>query len=340
MPQQKSASRQTHDEPLRDAPPLREAIIENPFETSGADSSEESLRAAGIVTEIRAIWTNRALNFISIVAPLAGTIFAFSSLDVFFPSIATAAVFLAFFFLNALGLSLGMHRYFTHRAFRPKPWLAAALAIAASWAFQGPIGRWVADHRRHHRFSDSQFDPHSPYWTDKAPTGGRLSGWLHAHILWMLTGKPSCERRYASDVHSSKLENWCSANYWLLAASGLAAPAAVGFLIGGDREAVLCFLWAGCFRVSLLHQLTWSINSFGHMFGTKVEGSKDESRDNRILAVLLVGEGLHSYHHRYPLSAVNQPAQLDASGAVLKFLAKVDAVGLPDASRTWATDIS
>jgi stearoyl-CoA desaturase (delta-9 desaturase) len=122
------------------------------------------------------------------------------------------------------------------------------------------------------------------------------------------------------------MEAWCSDNYWLLAASGLVIPATVGFAFGGKDEALMCFLWAGCMRVALLHQITWSVNSFGHMIGSKVIGSRDEARDNRLLAILLIGEGLHSFHHKNPLAAVNEPAGIDASGQVLKLLAKLGAV--------------
>lgn len=308
----------------RSVPP---AELDNPFLDDGR-SHEDRLRDAGVVTLASRVWANRALNAVSIGAPLAGAVFALATLQSSPPSVITAAVFVVFFLINAFGISIGLHRYFTHRSFRPAPWFAVCLAVAGSWAFQGPIGRWVADHRRHHRFSDSQFDPHSPYWTDESQTGGKAAGWLHAHFLWMLTGKPSCEKRYAKDIHANSIEAWFSNAYWLVAASGLIAPAAVGYLFGGAREALSCFLWAGCVRVSLLHQITWSVNSFGHMIGDKVDGSRDESRDNRLLAILLIGEGLHSYHHRYPLSAINEPIGFDASGATLKFLSKLGVVDL------------
>ena len=326
MRQLKSATSSAPEERLHDVPAPPPAP-ENPFRPEGS-SAEQLIDAAGIVTDPKLVWSNRALNGVSIGIPLAGSIFALALLPSASPTIATASVFSVFFFINALGISIGLHRYFTHRAFRSKPWFAFCLAVAGSWAFQGPIGRWVADHRRHHRFSDSRFDPHSPYWTDASKIEGRSAGWLHAHLLWMFTGRPSCEKRYAKDVHANPMEAWCNDNYWLLAASGLVLPAAVGHFLGGGREALLCFLWGGCLRVSLLHNITWSVNSFGHMIGTKVDGSRDEARDNRLLALLLIGEGLHSYHHRRPLSAINEPAPLDASGMVLKALANIGVIDL------------
>lgn len=105
--------------------------------------------------------------------------------------------------------------------------------------------------------------------------------------------------------------------------------------MGGATEAMQCFLWAGCFRVFLLHHITWSVNSFGHMFGAKVPDSRDEARNILALAILMIGEGLHSYHHRYPLQAINEPAWLDTSGQILKLLARFRVVDFVEAhSRT------
>jgi stearoyl-CoA desaturase (delta-9 desaturase) len=61
------------------------------------------------------------------------------------------------------GVTVGFHRYFTHKSFKPNRPLKIALAIAGSMAIQGPVIRWVADHRKHHKFSDRDGDPHSPW---------------------------------------------------------------------------------------------------------------------------------------------------------------------------------
>jgi stearoyl-CoA desaturase (delta-9 desaturase) len=95
---------------------------------------------------------------------------------------------------------------------------------------------------------------------------------------------------------------------------------------GGALEGVLL---GGAARLALLHQLTYSINSFGHFFGTKVAGAQNESRDSAVLAVLLLGEGLHSFHHRYPSTAVNRPLRLDATGLLICLLERVGIVRQP-----------
>ena len=61
------------------------------------------------------------------------------------------------------GIAVGYHRGFTHGSFKTKRGVKIALAIAGSMAIQGPVVRWVADHRKHHKFSDRDGDPHSPW---------------------------------------------------------------------------------------------------------------------------------------------------------------------------------
>lgn len=297
----------------------------NPFRRDPVNR-DAALRAAGIETEESAHAENRRLNAASILVPIAGTVAAVISWPYFAPTSGTLAIFAVFFVLNGFGITLGLHRYFTHRAFETSPTVAATLAVVGTWAFQGPIARWVADHRRHHRYSDRQFDPHSPYWNDNGPIASRAQGFFHAHLLWMFVGLRSSEARYASDIERSKIGAWASRHYWLLAASGVAAPAVIGLLVGGVSEMVACGLWAGFARVSLLHQLTWSVNSFGHLVGTKQVGGNDQAHDNPVLALLILGEGLHGFHHRFPSAAVKRPLRYDATGGLVLLLERLGVV--------------
>ncbi len=70
---------------------------------------------------------------------------------------------LAMYAISGHGITVGFHRYFTHGAFKAKKALRVALAVAGSLAIEGPVIRWVADHRRHHAYSDREGDPHSPW---------------------------------------------------------------------------------------------------------------------------------------------------------------------------------
>lgn len=322
-------------EPARVEAFTRTPTLENPYRREQV-TPEVRFRSAGIEIEAAAHAANRRLNAISIIVPATGTLAAFASLPFVQPSATTLAVFALFFALTGFGITLGLHRYFTHRTYSTSPAVAAFLAVFGTWSFQGPISRWVADHRRHHRFSDQEFDPHSPYWDGERPIGSMLEGFLHSHLLWMFTGLRSSERRYAADIEKSPVAGFVSRWYWPIAASGVMLPAAVGYAFGGPGEMVACTLWAGFARIALLHQLTWSVNSFGHMVGARQAGATDEARDNPILALLILGEGLHGFHHRYPSAAIKSPARFDATGGLILLLEKLGVVW--DVNRIAAAD--
>lgn len=270
---------------------------------------------------------NRILNLASIFLPwMVMAALAASGARRLVPTSTTMLVFAVFFALTVVGVAIGMHRYFTHHAFKTSGFIKVCLGVLGTWAMQGDITRWVADHRRHHRFADKQFDPHSPWYSDQGPISNRLQGWFHAHVGWMLYGRVSQPARYAPDCLADRSIAFLSAYYWPIVAAGLILPGAVGYWLGGEDELYRCIFWAGAARVALLHQLTWSVNSFGHLFGQKVAGSDNEARDNIFFALLLLGEGLHSHHHSRPTSAMNEPKLLDFGGWIIRGCEKLGLV--------------
>ncbi|HEY0586928.1 MAG TPA: acyl-CoA desaturase [Pseudoduganella sp.] len=272
-------------------------------------------------------WGNRVLNLASIFLPwILMAALAASVRTPLAPTAATLITFAAFFGLTVIGVAIGMHRYFTHHAFKTSGVIKVCLGVLGTWAMQGDITRWVADHRRHHRFADKQYDPHSPWFSDQGPISNRLLGWFHAHTGWMIYGRVSQPARYAPDCLTDRSIAILSRYYWPIVAVGLVLPGAVGYLAGGEDEMVRCIFWAGAARVALLHQLTWSVNSFGHLFGRKVDGSDNEARDNTFFALLLLGEGLHSHHHARPTSAMNEPKHLDFGGWLIRGFEKLGLV--------------
>lgn len=268
---------------------------------------------------------NRRLNWWSIGVPLIGAVAAFASMPYLGFTQTTALVFTVCFLFNALGVGIGLHRFFSHHAFKTGKLGTILLALLGSAAFQGPIDRWVADHRRHHRYADKPWDTHSPYWrgTRAMP---KISGLWFAHMGWMLEGHVSSTARYAPEVTSHSVAAWASRHYFSICIGSVLFPALVGWLLADIHEAVRCLLWAGFFRVALLHQLTWSVNSFGHRYGTKEPNSRDESRNNVLLTFLLLGEGLHSSHHLHPTAGVKGSLWKDWNGLILVILKKLGVV--------------
>ncbi|HEX3651178.1 MAG TPA: acyl-CoA desaturase, partial [Pseudonocardiaceae bacterium] len=110
---------------------------------------------------------------------------------------------LAGYTITILGVTVGYHRYFTHGAFKARRWLRVTLALVGSMAVQGPILHWVADHRRHHAFSDREGDPHSPWLFGTSPVA-MVRGFWHAHMGWIFERDVTNQRRFAPDLLADK----------------------------------------------------------------------------------------------------------------------------------------
>lgn len=233
------------------------------------------------------------------------------------PSLFAIGLACIFLVLASVGLGIGFHRHYTHHAFKTSKVGKMVLGVMGTWSMQGSIISWVADHRRHHRFADQQFDPHSPWADDKGLIASRFAGWFHAHVGWKFTGAVSDEKRYVPDLLKDPVAVFLTRYYWPVAISGYVLPGALGWLYGGWTECATCLLWAGCIRAMVLQQFEGIANSLTHLFGSKVEGSQDESRDNLWITFILLGEGLHSYHHQNATVAVNQPSKFDVFGHLI-----------------------
>jgi stearoyl-CoA desaturase (delta-9 desaturase) len=208
------------------------------------------------------------------------------------------------YLLTAFGVTLGYHRMFTHRALDGSRQLRAILAILGSMAIEGSVITWVADHRKHHAFTDHEGDPHSPHLSGPGFLGA-IKGLWHAHVGWLFETVGQAEReRFAPDLTKDRMMRAIDRLFLLWAAIGLAVPFGLGWLIGGSLGVALTtLLWAGLVRVLLLHHVTWSINSVCHFFGRRRFEVEDESRNVFWLAPFSMGEAWHHNHHAFPTSA-------------------------------------
>jgi stearoyl-CoA desaturase (delta-9 desaturase) len=229
------------------------------------------------------------------------------------------------------GITVGFHRYFTHGSFRANRPLKIALAVAGSMAIEGPVIQWVADHRRHHAFSDRDGDPHSPWrYGDTIPA--LTKGLLFAHMGWLFDLEQTNPRRYAPDlVKDPDIQRVSRFFPWLVLTS-LALPAVIGGLLSWSWQGALtAFFWASLVRISLLHHVTWSINSICHTIGQQPFKSRDHSGNVWWLALLSGGESWHNLHHADPTCARHGvlPGQIDSSARVIWIFEKLG----------WATDV-
>ncbi|HET7328442.1 MAG TPA: acyl-CoA desaturase [Nocardioidaceae bacterium] len=235
------------------------------------------------------------------------------------------AIAVVMYWVTGHGITVGFHRHFTHKAFKPNRALKVVMAIAGSMAIQGPVVRWVADHRRHHKFSDRDGDPHSP-WRYGESLRGLTKGFFHAHMMWLFDTEQTPQRKYAPDLLKDRDIVKISRQFPLWVAVSLLAPAVAGGLLAplvGDRPwwqgALTAFFWASLVRVSLLHHVTWSINSICHTIGERPFVSRDKSANVWWLAIPSMGESWHNLHHADPTCARHGvlKGQVDTSARVI-----------------------
>ena len=231
---------------------------------------------------------------------------------------------LAFFFylITAIGITVGYHRYFTHRSFRAGRGVKIALALMGSYALEGGLNQWVADHRKHHKYSDAPGDPHSP-WRFGTTKRAVAKGLLYAHMGWLLDENDTSIEKYAPDIMADRDLQAISRWFGAIVAATLLLPALLGGLITWSWAGALTALfWAGLVRVALVHHVTWSINSICHVFGKRPFESRDLSTNVWWLAVPSLGESWHSLHHAEPTSARHGvlKGQIDPSAAIIRTL--------------------
>jgi stearoyl-CoA desaturase (delta-9 desaturase) len=240
-------------------------------------------------------------------------------------------LFVGFYVVTVLGVTVGYHRHFTHGSFKAARALRIALAVAGCMAIQGPVVQWVADHRRHHAFSDRDGDPHSP-WRYGTDARSLLKGMFHAHLGWLFDRRQTNPQRYAPDLLKDTALRRTSRLFVVWAGLSLALPAALGGLLtmswGGAWSA---FFWAGLVRVALSHHVTWSINSICHTVGSRPFTARDRSTNFWPLALLSMGESWHNLHHADPTCARHGVlrGQIDISARVIWVFEKL----------RWARDV-
>jgi len=232
------------------------------------------------------------------------------------------------YLLTGFGITLGFHRLLTHRSFKTTPWMRGTLAALGSMAVEGPVVSWVADHRKHHAFSDVEGDPHSPHVGHGSGWRGALAGLAHAHVGWIfIHTHRAAKRRYAPDLLADPVVSWVDRTFILWALLGLfVLPFGLGWLIGGSLLAGLtAILWGGVVRMLLLHHATYSINSLCHFFGRRRFATDDESRNLGWLALFTFGEAWHNNHHAFPTSAAHgmRRRELDPTAWVIRGLERV-----------------
>jgi stearoyl-CoA desaturase (delta-9 desaturase) len=192
-----------------------------------------------------------------------------------------------------IGITMGAHRLWSHKTFEASWPVRLLCMVGNSTAHQGSIYHWVRDHRMHHRFTDTELDPHSIQY-----------GFWYSHMGWLFFRKSQQLRDGArtidmSDIEKDSIVMFQHRNYTIL--SNLfcfVLPTVYGLSVWNSWW--IGYLYFGVLRWVLLLHATWCVNSVAHMWGTTPYNPRLSSRQNAFTSIVAVGEGWHNYHHAYP----------------------------------------
>jgi stearoyl-CoA desaturase (Delta-9 desaturase) len=196
------------------------------------------------------------------------------------------ALSLGMYFAMMAAVTIGYHRYFSHRSFKTSRAFQFVLAVVCQMSAQKGVLWWAAHHRQHHRFSDRDGDLHSP----------TLRGFWWSHVGWILARDYAATRLdMVKDLARYPELRWLN-RYHVLPVLGLGA---LMFLVGGLPG----LYWGWVVMTVLLWHGTFTVNSLAHVWGRRRFQTTDTSRNNLWLALLTLGEGWHNNHHYYQSSA-------------------------------------
>ena len=196
-----------------------------------------------------------------------------------------------------LGITVFYHRGFAHRSFAmTRPVQLAGATLGAAAGQRGPLW-WVATHRVHHRFTDRPGDPHSPV----------VDGFFQSHVGWLFRPQSAPPGNVADLARFPELRFVDRFHHIAPIATALAAFGA-GAILGRADPALRTsgpqmLVWGFFVSTTLLYHATFSVNSVAHRFGRRRFATRDESRNNGLVALATLGEGWHNNHHRFPANA-------------------------------------
>jgi stearoyl-CoA desaturase (delta-9 desaturase) len=274
--------------------------------------------------ELKKTWEQLALTLF-IAIPFAAVVAAIPVAWGWGLSGRDAVIALAMYAITGHGVTVGFHRHFTHHAFKAPGWLRAVLAICGMMAVEGPVIRWVADHRKHHRYSDRDGDPHSP-WRYGHGISALTKGFAYAHLTWLFDEEQTSQERFAPDLCKDPTIRRLSRAFPTWVVLSMLLPPLVGGLWSWSWPGALtAFFWGSLVRVAVVHHVTFAINSVCHITGSAPFKTKDESRNVWWLALPSMGESWHNFHHAEPTSARHGVGrfEIDTSANIIRALERL-----------------
>ena len=242
--------------------------------------------------------TSTEFNWVRVIPFLILHLACFAA---FWTGVSTVAVVtcLALFWLRMFAITAFYHRYFSHRSYKTNRFWQFLFALIGNMSAQrGPLW-WAAHHRAHHQYSDTENDLHSPV----------QRGFWWSHMGWF-----TCDASFKTQLKRIKdfakfpelrfLDRYDSfAPLLLIALLFVAGELLASFKPELGTNGAQMVVWGFVISTVLLFHSTVTINSLGHIWGSRRFQTKDDSRNNAFLALLTLGEGWHNNHHRYATSA-------------------------------------
>jgi stearoyl-CoA desaturase (delta-9 desaturase) len=251
-------------------------------------------------------------------------VFHLGCLGAFWTGVSPAALIaaLVFYVLRGFGVTAGYHRLLAHRSFTAGRAVQFLLALAGSLATQGGPLWWVAHHRSHHRYTETERDIHSP----------RTQGFWHSHIGWMLSAESFRENgANARDLYRVPELKFLQQHYaWIVVGQGVAIYALGAGLgaLGVETTGAQMLVWAYFIATVALWHATFMVNSVCHLWGSRPFDAEDSSTNNWLVAILALGEGWHNNHHKFAYSARHglEWWQFDLTWVLLRAMEKLGLV--------------
>ena len=226
-------------------------------------------------------------------------VFHLGCLGAFWTGVSPAALIaaLVFYLIRGFGVTAGYHRLLAHRSFRAGRPVRFLLALAGSLATQGGPLWWVAHHRSHHRYTETERDIHSP----------RTQGFWRSHMGWMLSAESFRENgANARDLYRVPELKFLQQHYaWIVVGQGVAIYALGAGLgaLGVETTGAQMLVWAYFIATVALWHATFMVNSVCHLWGSRPFDAEDSSTNHWLVAILALGEGWHNNHHKFAYSA-------------------------------------
>ena len=237
------------------------------------------------------------LNFVLFCAIVAATIIGIPLYGYYYGfSLFDWVLSFVMYIVTGMGITVGYHRLVSHQSFECPNWVKASILVAGGWALQNSALKWGGDHIRHHAKTDQEEDPYNV-----------TKGFWHSHCGWLFYNTPHRTEKYEIRLRRDPVVMWQHRYYWPIVISGLLLPFVLGVWHGGWQGGIGAFLLGGLFRMFMVLNSTFTINSLCHMVGTQPHGTQDSSRDSWLISFVSFGEGYHNFHHTYARDFRNGP---------------------------------